>query len=224
MQQPEIPKRVQIRHPSYWSHRYETDDIPWDLGAETAVFRALRADGEVPVPAFDAASKRPSRVWVPGCGSGYDVLGIARDGYHSVGVDFSSTAIDRLQALAAQKGLEIEPIVADIFDLAGRFRAGWFDLAVDYTCYCAIPPERRVEYAQLLADSLRPGGFAICLAFPIEARPSGPPFEVRPAEMTHEFESVGFACVSRRRHPKSHSKRASREELLVFRREESAAG
>ncbi|KAL4790419.1 S-adenosyl-L-methionine-dependent methyltransferase [Aspergillus venezuelensis] len=58
--------------------------------------------------------------------------------------------------------------------------AGKFDLIYDYTFLCALHPSRRHDWAERMADLLRPGGFLVCLEFPMYKDPKapGPPWGV----------------------------------------------
>ena len=45
-----------------------------------------------------------------------------------------------------------------------------FDYLLEYTCFCAIDPQRRTDYADLVARLLKTNGHYIDLAFPLDAR------------------------------------------------------
>ncbi|KAL4944564.1 hypothetical protein BDV06DRAFT_220190 [Aspergillus oleicola] len=57
---------------------------------------------------------------------------------------------------------------------------GNFDLIYDYTFLCALHPTRRPRWAERMAELLRPGGFLVCLEFPMYKDPEapGPPWGV----------------------------------------------
>ncbi|PYM46201.1 MAG: hypothetical protein DME16_15450 [Candidatus Rokuibacteriota bacterium] len=48
----------------------------------------------------------------------------------------------------------------------------------EYTCFCAIDPDRRAEYAQVLQAILRPGGILLACFYPLREGTDGPPFPV----------------------------------------------
>ncbi len=48
----------------------------------------------------------------------------------------------------------------------------------EQTCFCAIPVERRGDYARAMAAVLRPGGRLVALLWN-HGRTGGPPFDVR---------------------------------------------
>jgi SAM-dependent methyltransferase len=99
---------------------------------------------------------------------------------------------------------------------------GSFDYVLQYTCFCAIDPRRREDYAELIGRLLKPGGTYIDLAFPLDGRPGGPPYAVSEAEIAALFERRGFKLVLEEKPEDSVSPRRGAEKLLVFRREDSA--
>ncbi len=104
---------------------------------------------------------------------------------------------------------------ADIFEL-GEEMNGRYDYLLEYTCYCAIDPARRDEYAALAARLLKPGGLTIALAFPIGKRPGGPPFVVQPNSMIEQLTEHGFTLLHREFPPDSVPSRQKIEELLIL--------
>ena len=56
--------------------------------------------------------------------------------------------------------------------------AGAFDAAWEYTCFCAIDPDRRSEYARVLHDILKPDGTFLGCFYPLKDGTDGPPFPV----------------------------------------------
>ncbi len=79
--------------------------------------------------------------------------------------------------LAAGDGVDVVVEQRDVFTL-GRDYAGTFDGVWEYTCFCAIDPERREEYVSVLHTILRPGGLLLACFFPLREGGGGPPFPV----------------------------------------------
>jgi SAM-dependent methyltransferase len=204
-----------ITRPDYWSERYDTDQAPWDMHGETAVFRALRERQEMPLE--PQSRGRATRLWVPGCGYGYDALAFARAGYDVAAVDFSDRPLQVLAREAQNENLRVECVQADVFVLPSSF-FGTFDIALEYTCYCAIPPERREEYAQVIANTLVPGGWLIGLFFPTDGRPGGPPFAVEAGEITSVCGRAGLELQRSYIPAESHPARLGKEILMMFRK------
>ena len=161
-----------------WDQRYQTGDAPWDLGFPTPPFVNLLSSSEAP---------KTGRIAVLGCGGGSDALLFAEAGFEVMGFDFAQTAIDRANARATDRGIKnVQFLQRDIFDLETEF-ANEFDYVLEHTCFCAIDPELRSRYVQLVHSILRPQGQLIAI-FYTHGRSGGPPFGVKPQEVLDYFE------------------------------------
>lgn len=204
-----------ITDPEYWSERYDTRQTGWDMGEETPVFRALRERQEIPFGPQRAG--RNTRLWIPGCGYGHDALALAEAGYDVTAVDFSDRPLHILAERARHRSLRVKCVQADVCALPPSLD-GTFDLALEYTCYCAILPERRTEYVQALARSLCPGGWLVALFFPTDGREGGPPFAVDVSEAIALCTGAGLELRLQRIPAESHPARRNREVLMMFRK------
>ena len=162
----------------YWEQRYQEQTTRWDLGQAAPAFVSLLNSEKKP---------NPGRTAVLGCGRGYDGLLFAEHGFEVIGFDFAPSAIAQATSLAQATNSTAKFLQRDIFDLAREFPHA-FDCVVEHTCFCAIPPERRGEYVQLVRSLLRPEGELIALFF-THTRPGGPPFGSTPAEIRQYFEA-----------------------------------
>jgi SAM-dependent methyltransferase len=203
-----------VNSPQYWSQRYRSGNTQWDLGGPTPAFVALVERIDFPKP---TESWIP-RVVVPGCGYGHDALMLAQRGYAVTAVDFAEEPLEYLQQNARLLGVNVETVCSDVFELPRLYR-GAFDIVLEYTCYCAIDPNRRQEYAHTLAALLKPNGLVAGLFFPLdEIERSGPPFTVRVDEICAHFDQAGFVLIERQIPLESHPARAGREQLMMFRK------
>lgn len=200
----------------YWDGRYRAGQTGWDMRGETPVFRGLRQRGEFPVPAVQ--HNRATSMLVPGCGYGHDVLAFAQAGYAVTAVDFAAEPLRVLSDNAARSALAVELVQADIFALPPEQFTEAFDVVLEYTCYCAVSPERRASYARVVANALVPGGWLVALLFPTDGRSGGPPFTVDPAEAQKIFAGAGLQYVRSTEPVDSHPARAGREVLSFFRK------
>ncbi len=162
----------------YWEQRYQEQTTRWDLGQAAPAFVSLLNSEKKP---------NPGRTAVLGCGRGYDGLLFAEHGFEVIGFDFAPSAIAQATSLAQATNSTAKFLQRDIFELAREFPHA-FDYVVEHTCFCAIPPERRGEYVQLVRSLLRPEGELIALFF-THTRPGGPPFGSTPAEIRQYFEA-----------------------------------
>jgi methyl halide transferase len=197
---------LDVNSPKKWETDYQAKTDGWDLAGPTPVLTRLAASGRL----------LPGRMLVPCAGRGYDAREFARHGFDVTAVDFSPTAIREMKRLTDPEA-PIEILQDDMFALPAAFD-GSFEYVLQYTCFCAIDPKRRDDYADLIARVLKPGGIYIDLAFPLDERPGGPPFAVSVSEIEALFEARGFELVLREKPEESVSPRRNAEELLIFRK------
>ena len=169
--------RVSAR--AFWEDLYARGQDGWDLRQPAPPLATWLAAGGRFEPARPGAE---ARVAVPGCGRGHDARLLARQGYRVTGFDFSDAAIAEARALARADGVAVTFEQRDVFTL-GADRAGAFDGVWEYTCFCAIDPGRREEYARLVHAILRPGGTLLGCFFPLREGTDGPPFPVSRPEI-----------------------------------------
>ncbi len=169
--------RPPVSAPTFWEALYADGKDGWELGIPAPPLVAwLDAGGR-----FTALnSTGPARLAVPGSGRGHDARLLARRGYRVWGFDFASPAIADARALAAREGTEVQYVERDLFTL-DLDHAGFFDGVWEYTCFCAIDPSRREEYARSIHAILRPGGTFLACFYPLRDGDGGPPFPVSEA-------------------------------------------
>ena len=193
-----------VNSPQKWEADYERKTDGWDLGGPTPVFKRLASSGQFP----------PGRTIVLGAGRGHDAREFARQGFQVTAVDFASHAVNEMRRLA-DPAAPVEILQSDLFTLPRELNNS-FDYLLEYTCFCAIDPSRRTEYADLVTRLLKPNGMYIDLAFPLDGRAGGPPFAVKESEVMDLFQERGFKLVSREKPNESVSPRRHAEELFIF--------
>jgi len=190
-----------------WEADYARHTDGWDLGGPTPIFKRLATSGQF----------KPGRMIVLGAGRGHDAREFARHGFDVTAVDFALPAVQEMYRLA-DPAAPVEILQHDIFTLPETLNHS-FDYVLEYTCFCAIDPKRRVEYADLVTRLLKPDGIYIDLAFPLDRRKGGPPFAVTEAEIFDLFQKRGFKLISRETPAESVSQRRNAEELFIFQKE-----
>ena len=169
---------MNVNHPEYWDRIYREEQPRWDIGHATPVFENWLA-------ARNTLGR--GRIAILGCGNGHDVLLFAEYGFEVTAIDFAAEPLANLRANIPLKLKDrIELLKADLYDLPERYK-NYFDFALEYTCYCAIDPERRDEYITAAHNMMKPGGYLIGVFFPTDGRPGGPPFAVRYEEVDEKF-------------------------------------
>ena len=105
----------------------------------------------------------PGRAIDIGCGTGTNLITLARAGWKVTGVDFAPRAISlakqKLRAQAIQANLQ----VSDATKLDGI--SGPFDLVFDVGCFHGIPPQGQTKYLDQLERILAPNGFWLMYGF-----------------------------------------------------------
>jgi SAM-dependent methyltransferase len=193
-----------VNSPHKWEADYERKTDGWDLGGPTPVFKRLASNGQF----------KPGQMIVLGAGRGHDAREFARHGFQVTAVDFASHAVREMQRLD-DPDARVKILQSDLFALPHELN-NTFDYVLEYTCFCAIDPKRRADYADLVTPLLKPDGIYIDLAFPLDGRAGGPPFAVAESEVMDLFQKRGFKLVSREKPDESVSQRRHAEELFIF--------
>ena len=162
--------------PQYWEQRYQENTAQWDIGMAAPPLASLLASSEAPIAGKTA---------VIGCGQGHDAILFAKHDFDTIGFDFAPSAITLGQKLSQKMEISIQFLQRDIFELPKEFAAS-FDYAIEHTCFCAIRPEQRLDYVNMVQSILKPTGELIAL-FWAHNRPDGPPFGVTLEEIQDLF-------------------------------------
>ena len=197
-------EELRVNSPAFWEKIYREGRAGWDLGGPTPAFRRHLLAGAL----------APGRLMVLGAGRGHDAREFARHGFSVTAVDFADEPVRDMRALADPHA-PVEILQSDIFQLPQSLN-GAFDMLLEYTCYCAIHPSRRGEYADVVARLLRPGAAYLAMLFPLDDHAGGPPFAVSPAEFIALFEARGFRLNWREAPLDSAPQRRGIEELLLL--------
>jgi SAM-dependent methyltransferase len=154
----------QLETSEYWTNKYLATENPgWNLNGPAEAFKDMLPRLKLP----------KSRILVLGCGEGHDAAFFAKAGHVVTGVDFSAEAIARGQKKYAQvDGLSF--VHSNIFDLPSDWNHS-FDIVIEHTCFCAIPPDQRDELVRLYRRMLHEEGQLMGVFFAMEKR-HGPPY------------------------------------------------
>ncbi|RPI90458.1 MAG: class I SAM-dependent methyltransferase [Chloroflexi bacterium] len=131
----------------YWYFRQP----PWDTGVSPPELLQFMQEHE------------PGRAIDIGCGTGTNVITLARAGWKVTGVDFAPRAIKLARQKARQAGVPVELSVRDATRLDGV--EGPFDLALDLGCFHTISQAGRRKYLEGLQRILAPNGFWLMYGF-----------------------------------------------------------
>lgn len=97
----------------------------------------------------------PGRALDLGCGTGTNVITLAKHSWKVVGVDFAERAINLAKKKAQCSGVEVDLRQEDVTRLTSD--NGYFDLILDMGCFHSLPTHKRQRYIlkinQLLSDT-----------------------------------------------------------------------
>lgn len=161
-------------HHNFWDELYRSNQTGWDLQGVSPPIKAY----------IDTLNNKQMRILIPGCGNAYEAEYLLQCGFTNVTlIDISSELVNRLQQKLKGKAINI---------LHGNFfeHSGQYDLIIEQTFFCAIPPALRQQYVQQCHRLLKPGGKIAGLLFNIIFEKQGPPFGGTRQEYTQLFEPL----------------------------------
>jgi len=158
------------------------------FGVDPNRFLVAEVDGLVPGRALDLA-----------CGAGRNAVWLAERGWQVTGVDFSDVAIENAARLAAERGVEVEWLLADVGEWQPPAEA--FDLIV--VLYLHVPGEERRPILRCAAAALARGGTILVVGHHAAniAEGTGGPRDPRvlftPEEVAEDFEGLELEKAER---------------------------
>lgn len=126
----------------YWDAQYKAQATGWDLGEIAPPIKSY----------IDTLTNKDIAILIPGCGNSYEADYLLEKGFTNINViDIAPTLVENLkQKFAANSNIKI--ILGDFFEHQGSY-----DLIIEQTFFCALPPTMRQKYVwkmhQLLAEN-----------------------------------------------------------------------
>lgn len=145
----------------FWVKKWEVGRLPWDLGGIPPDLVAF----------LTASQGSPTRVLIPGCGTGYEVKAFHEAGHDVMALDFSAPAVAHAREVLGNLGDRV--VLGNFFkhDFAGQ----QYGLIYERGFLCSLPPARWPDYVARMASLLQPGGRLVGL-FLYGNEPEPPPF------------------------------------------------
>jgi thiopurine S-methyltransferase len=185
----------EIHSALYWEQRYQQNDAPWDMGIPSPPFVQYLASYA------DTAHK----ILIPGGGKGHELAWMMQQGFTSVYLlDWSPASCAAVSTLYSD--IPAAHIVCEDFFA----HTGAYDLILEQTFFCALPPNMRADYVRHMHQLLKPGGKLAGVWFQFPLTEEGPPFGGSAEEYRALF-SEGFDIVKMETCLHSHPARAGKE-------------
>ena len=183
----------------YWDTQYKVKATGWDIGSVSGPIKTI----------VDALENKNSSILIPGCGNSYEAEYLLKQGFTNVTViDIAPTLVAAISEKFADND-NIKVVLGDFFELEGKY-----DLIIEQTFFCALPPTMRQKYVwkmhQLLAENGKIKGVLFNRDFDIS-----PPFGGNKAEYEQLF-TAAFDLVKLELCQNSIEKRTNSELLIDF--------
>ncbi|MFC2045254.1 class I SAM-dependent methyltransferase [Chloroflexota bacterium] len=140
-----------------WDDRYRQGKPRWDTGITPPELVEVVEGGQVPAGhALDI-----------GCGTGTNVIYLARHGFKVVGVDLSRIAIGKAKSKAKEAEGDVEFYSRDVLKIGmvgGVDIKTKVDLALDIGCLHSIGVDNHQAYVAMLRRVMRDGGYYLLYA------------------------------------------------------------
>ncbi|MFV5688066.1 methyltransferase [Flavobacterium sp. ZT3R25] len=145
---------------AYWEAQYKTKATGWDLGKTSPPLQTY----------IDTLENKNIAILIPGCGNSYEAKYLLEHGFTNITViDIAPTPVADLKE-KFKNNSNIQIILGDFFEHQGKY-----DLIIEQTFFCALPPTLRQKYVwkmhQLLADEGKLAGLLFTRTFEVS-----PPF------------------------------------------------
>ncbi|MGS2762305.1 methyltransferase domain-containing protein [Sinomicrobium sp. M5D2P9] len=190
---------MDITTEKYWADRYNSGTDRWDIGNISTPIKAYT----------DQLENKNLKILIPGAGNGYEAEYLFRSGFKNVYIlDFALPPLLRFKERVPDFP-ETRLIHRDFFTLEMSF-----DLILEQTFFCAIPPGARPEYARKMHQLLHPGGKLAGLLFDFPLTEEGPPFGGDKQEYQNYF-SPYFDVITMERCYNSIKPREGRELFFI---------
>ncbi len=185
---------------SYWEQRYQHKDTPWNLDRPHPAI----------VDFFEQLKDRDLTILVPGAGYGHEAEWLWHKGFNNIVLcDWAASALQGFKN-RVNDFPDSQLLHRNFFELERAF-----DLILEHTFFCALPPEMRANYAEHTAALLRPQqGILTGVLFGEDLGAEGPPYGGSDAEYLNLFNQY-YDQVDIEEISPNHSPRSARE-LFIY--------
>jgi len=157
-------KKVLDQH--YWDAQYKTNATGWDLGKVSPPIKEY----------IDTLENKNISILIPGCGNSHEAEYLLSQGFTNITIiDIAPTLVENLKE-KFKNYPNIKIVLGDFFEHKGQY-----DLVIEQTFFCALPPKMREKYVVEMHKILKEKGLLVGLLFN-KTFESGPPFGGSQAE------------------------------------------
>jgi SAM-dependent methyltransferase len=190
-----------------WNRRYADAGLLWSAAPNR--FLVAEVGGLEPGRALDLA-----------CGEGRNAVWLAEQGWKVVGVDYSDVALTKAAGLAAERGVAVELVDADLHTYEPEARGH------DLVCvlYLQLPAPDRRHVLLRAADAVAPGGTFLLVGHDLtnlehgHGGPSDPALLLTPEEVSAELPELEVMKAERVLRPVEGAQRPAIDALVRARR------
>jgi SAM-dependent methyltransferase len=155
----------------YWETQYKTNATGWDLGKVSPPIKEY----------IDTLENKNISILIPGCGNSHEAEYLVSQGFTDITlIDIAPTLVQKLQKKFKDYP-NIKIVLGDFFEHQGHY-----DLVIEQTFFCALPPIMRQKYVVEIHKILKDKGLLVGLLFN-KTFESGPPFGGSQAEYKKLF-------------------------------------
>lgn len=145
----------------FWSARYKENRTGWDIGEVSRPIKEF----------IDQLEDRNIKILIPGAGNSYEAEYLYKNGFKNVVIcDIAKQPLQNFKKRLPDFP-ENQILNRDFFQLTDSF-----DLILEQTFFCALPINKREDYAIKCAELLRENGRIAGLLFDFDLTADGPPF------------------------------------------------
>lgn len=145
---------------NYWDNQYQAGRTGWDLGMVSPPIKKY----------FDEVEDKNLSILIPGGGNSYEAEYLLQQGFTDITVvDIAPSLVEKLKKKFSGKS-EIKILLGDFFEHQGAY-----DIVVEQTFFCALPPEMRQQYVSKMQQLLKQDALLVGLLFN-RTFEGGPPF------------------------------------------------
>ena len=155
----------------YWDKQYTSNATGWDLGKVSPPIKEY----------VDTLKDKNISILIPGCGNSHEAEYLLSQGFTNITlIDIAPTLVKNLQK-KFKNYPNIKIVLGDFFAHQGKY-----DLIIEQTFFCALPPTMREKYVVEMHKILKEKGLLVGLLFN-KTFESGPPFGGSQAEYEQLF-------------------------------------